>query len=69
MAPPTPPEIRLRAIRHVLRLAGVDERRNNPHARANVPGPKSKPPEPPALNDAEVDDAIDELLGKLREYA
>jgi len=69
MSAPTPPEIRLRAIRHVLRLAGVDERRNNPHARSNVPGPKSKPPEPPALNDPEIDGAIDELLNKLREFA
>ena len=57
-----PPDTRLRTAKYILRLAGVDGRRNNPHARSNVPGPKSKPQ---AELSTPVDDEIEELLGQL----
>lgn len=59
----TAPDVRLRTVRYVLRLTAVDQRRNNPYARSNVPGPKSTPPELEVASDLEIED----LLGKLRE--
>jgi hypothetical protein len=60
----SPPAVRLRTAKYILRLTGVDQRRNNPHARSNVPGPKSQPqPEVPA----QVDSEIEALLGTLLE--
>lgn len=59
----TPPDVRLRAVKHVLRLNGVDQRRNNPHARSNVRGPKWKPPAelPAASPDVEIEALLEKL--------
>jgi hypothetical protein len=60
----SPPDVRLRTARYILRLTGVDQRRNNPHARSNTPGPKTNPPlELAASPHAE----IEALLGRLLE--
>jgi hypothetical protein len=58
----SPPAVRLRTAKYILRLTGVDQRRNNPHARSNVPGPKSKPQ---AELSVPVDVEIEALLGTL----
>jgi hypothetical protein len=59
----TPPAVRLRTAKYILRLAGVDERRNNPYARSNVPGPKTKPPlELASSPDAEIEALLSSLL-------
>jgi hypothetical protein len=60
----SPPAVRLRTAKYILRLTGVDQRRNNPLARSNVPGPKSKPR---AELSAPVDIEIEALLGTLLE--
>jgi len=57
------PAVRLRTAKYILRLCAVDERRNNPHARSNVPGPKSKPKELEAPSDAEIEALLGALAG------
>jgi hypothetical protein len=53
----------LRTAKYILRLAGVDQRRNNPYARSNVPGPKTKPPvELASSPDAEIEALLSNLL-------
>jgi hypothetical protein len=60
----SPPAVRLRTAKYILRLTGVDQRRNNPHARSNLPGPKSSPQ---VELSGPVDIEIEALLGALLE--